>query len=963
MNKKYILLLFIYIAFYNTSFWYELITKTNKINSIETSCNWANVNKNLYLLWNSEDYLYLRDNFINRENDLLQISNIDTEINYFTSENGLISIENNIPIENNFIRASWVAPKNTPVRAIETLNKTFFHIPQNKSNNKVQFIYKIAYKEQIWFKNWTSPYDYYQISNINDSSANVNYKLLTNNQKRIWGNVKLHSNECITYNLQWCWDWIQNWSEECDWWPDCDTTCKKIVTPKGSCSSLTYARYNNDYTFTCSWSTTWSAKITNYRIYNTKTPTTYIQTNTTWIFNVPWITTDETYSCDVQVDGSWVTTPATNTSCIRNTNTTTFSCSNLTPKLDAVPSPIRQNLTSTATRTNDNIIIDKHVVFANSWAVNTITWNTLSAVHNNVEIWKNLYKAYIFDSIWNNASSSWCSFVVSDTSKIDCDNWKIDLPAWSELKSDTPWLCAVWAAVSNFTATPNGNITNYTWYCNWVWGRSCWWSSWWWGWSWSSRNCAYYANSTYNKQTLNSLITETDKKLLCTNSWALSKFETTVSWNTTNYTWSCNNHSWCYANYTKKSTDSSKSPTCWDWIKQSTEICDYKDTTKLNWLSWTYCSSKCDYNKDITLDCEPEWSAQTEITLWWKQETPWNNFFVQNTSSERSIDFNWWELCLESLNDNLELINPNNWTNKICSPMIKEIFLVWTKIYIPKWTFKTKSWSTDEKTRVWYLKLYINWEVANVPTEHTYKIYTIKIVRPSIQNFGWWASLLKNNVSDISTLWNSKNMVMSNIWSEVSNYANKNITWSQALNIQTSQNAKLNNLNTNKSTKVTSAPTNLPTTKYNWFDNVFISDKNVVISSTPKITDNTTYIIDWDLNINSNIDTDKSVLFVTRWWNITIWANVTKINAILISIKDWNNWKIISEESTEQLYIYWALYWDLDKLLSNRTYIKSDWDYVKVWTNVSFSSKVFSNPPPLLSKFLWDYMTAQRVAK
>jgi hypothetical protein len=52
------------------------------------------------------------------------------------------------------------------------------------------------------------------------------------------------------------------------------------------------------------------------------------------------------------------------------------------------------------------------------------------------------------------------------------------------------------------------------------------------------------------------------------------------------------------------------------------------------------------------------------------------------------------------------------------------------------------------------------------------------------------------------------------------------------------------------------------------------------------------------------------------------------------------------------LVINGALYGNVDDLLANRTYIKDRGEYIDVGTNINFTSKVFSSPPPLLSKFL-----------
>ncbi len=158
---------------------------------------------------------------------------------------------------------------------------------------------------------------------------------------------------------------------------------------------------------------------------------------------------------------------------------------------------------------------------------------------------------------------------------------------------------------------------------------------------------------------------------------------------------------------------------------------------------------------------------------------------------------------------------------------------------------------------------------------------------------------------------------------------------------------------------------------YNWIENVFIlKNKNFVVEANTfkSIKGSRTYIIEnWNLVINANIDFSDNIAFVVRWWNIQINKNVTLIDWTYISIvKDSKGWKIewIWWSTTNILNVVGSLYWNINDLVSKRTYVKQNSsNQIDVWTIVSFGSSLFRKPSPLISTFISEYLQADKVSK
>gem|GEM_PF-1598614 len=124
------------------------------------------------------------------------------------------------------------------------------------------------------------------------------------------------------------------------------------------------------------------------------------------------------------------------------------------------------------------------------------------------------------------------------------------------------------------------------------------------------------------------------------------------------------------------------------------------------------------------------------------------------------------------------------------------------------------------------------------------------------------------------------------------------------------------------------------------------------VSRIPMPAQSTTYIIeDGDLLIDDDFTSAYNILFVVKDKKIKISNHVTKVEAVLMNFGD----GIFSDpDSATQniLTVRGAIYGNMDNLLKNRTHIEGKDAYVEVGTNIRFTSDIFSDPPPLMSKFL-----------
>jgi hypothetical protein len=347
-----------------------------------------------------------------------------------------------------------------------------------------------------------------------------------------------------------------------------------------------------------------------------------------------------------------------------------------------------------------------------------------------------------------------------------------------------------------------------------------------------------------------------------------------------------------------------------------------------------------------------------------------NNAYIQNNStSDIYIDKrlcvykNWFEY------------NTMSWTNVCSSTDIGFLRSDWWRrnLFISDNRFVTDISNMPSNVR------YVDWEIITTlkwlqnTSSFLRWVLDVRVARPTVNTIGWWASLLNwTNFSDVNVLsqwwWVlnpelNKNLILTSLWVNPLSSYTKTITDSKFINkSKTDWVNDLSWFNEKFWSWDSSTINTLPTQKFNWFENVFSHVWNVNLLSKTINWGNKTFIIEnWNLNINWNITSDDNILFVVKNWNINIKNNVTKIDAIIINI--W--WNILAETTStnNRLVVNGALYWKVDDLLWKRTYIKDRWQYVDVWTNVNFTSKVFTSPPPLLSKFLGEYIEWNKIPK
>lgn len=101
--------------------------------------------------------------------------------------------------------------------------------------------------------------------------------------------------------------------------------------------------------------------------------------------------------------------------------------------------------------------------------------------------------------------------------------------------------------------------------------------------------------------------------------------------------------------------------------------------------------------------------------------------------------------------------------------------------------------------------------------------------------------------------------------------------------------------------------------------------------------------------INGSIISDKSVAFIAK--EIVIGSGVTSIDGVYIAEK------ISGMPSEKQLIVNGSLYGDASELIKARTYARGSSASSGIVTGilVNYSSRVLSDPPPLVSDFLKQY--------
>ncbi len=509
-----------------------------------------------------------------------------------------------------------------------------------------------------------------------------------------------------------------------------------------------------------------------------------------------------------------------------------------------------------------------------------------------------------------------------------CTHGGIIGPQTNPITNTTPWLCETGRTAESFQFTVNGNTTQYSWQCSgqsWATCGASYTSGWggWtppWGWWWGGSYCG---DGRLDRPNSSGMMEQCD--FGGANPWS--------NW-----------PAWC-------------------GIPGTSWACQIDETTSPWWYSF-WPESTIPWWGTITI--HPSWNVLIGHGMSVFGNANRQATITNDSNSDIYIDK---KLCI-SQSDSLNVIN---WIQELCSS--SEVWRLNAGRTRTLSVWENFFWTTDTlgtSRTFWDAKIItkIEW----VPdTSFLNAVLDVRVAKPSIQSAGWWAGFVKGtNVSDVRALstnfWPlnpelNRNLILTSLWvGALSSNVGKEIQVGNLL--QTSREQWKQDVQALWNITVwwtQTARTTLPTEKFQGINNVFIHKWNLTLNNVSGVWANSTYIVEWNLTLNGNISSDHSILFVVKNWNITIWKDVTQIDAILIAMDQF----IESDgaKTNNILTVNGALYWDISKLIESRTYVKWRGEYVDVGTNVQFTSKVFTSPPPLLSKFLWEFIQWDKMAR
>lgn len=443
-------------------------------------------------------------------------------------------------------------------------------------------------------------------------------------------------------------------------------------------------------------------------------------------------------------------------------------------------------------------------------------------------------------------------------------------------------------------------------------------------------------------------------------------------------------------------TTSCKWTYCGDWSLQrpnSTakwaqfEECDFGTSTWPSWCRKSDCRIIWDFTRpsqwwgDNTTPSDKDWIIfyPSGWALLWNGMKLWDTYSLSlpyiknNTGYDLYIDK---PLCLYK-DSKLSL----QWNSSICSAS-----QIWALASGQKFDFNVADYTANTAL----IPAGLSYQDVNLITapqwlkgSYLSSVLTVRVAKPTVANIYGWTSLLNFNsalYSDVEALsqnflndLRNKNFVVASIadttGKSFSSYVSS--VWDKTV-----YDNSVNNWNSSAATSIAklsstwyATPINtLPTEKYNWLSNVFIHKWDVSLEGQA-ISGNKTFIIEnWNLIINWSISAvaGSNIAFIVKWWNIIIGSDVAKIDWVYLAIKQDNiGGKINSDaiKTNNRLIVNGGLYWDARDLIANRTYMKSDNWIINVWTTINFRSGVFTNPPPLLTTFIDEYMKVNKIAK
>ena len=362
-----------------------------------------------------------------------------------------------------------------------------------------------------------------------------------------------------------------------------------------------------------------------------------------------------------------------------------------------------------------------------------------------------------------------------------------------------------------------------------------------------------------------------------------------------------------------------------------------------------------------------------------------NELYIWNKSDYTFSNslFNW--VCLTEANvvwSNWIDIHKNTWDsilplwNTKCTNITTN-FYPNQKIYLKKdlsgiIADKSKVWSDDYEDNK--LVLTVRTTTSTAPyskilnwSDHLTGKFRVRVAKPAVQTTGG-TSFTKNWVSSNSNKI-AEGWGINLEWWTTNNLKNNNDVWvwtkSSSSNTTNDTRVVKDADDYSNDSSIIEDTTQASFTNYNGLDNVFIMKWNISMSSIDysTITEATTYIIDWNLIIDENVDNvPYNIAFVIKWWNNNIIIN-NDIETITWTYIVLDSWKIKWAESAKQLIVKGSLYWDISNLVDNRYFFtENNWE-LTFGTVVSFGSTVFQKPAPLVTSFINTYLKTSKVAK
>lgn len=581
----------------------------------------------------------------------------------------------------------------------------------------------------------------------------------------------------------------------------------------------------------------------------------------------------------------------------------------------------------------------------------------------------------------------WCSTATCTPILATCNPGTTTWVRSTPVTATTPWLCQSWAVVWNFGSTVSGTTTNYVWSCNWSavgWACSASYSTWGWsssGWSsgWSSGGSSGWSSG-----------------------WSSG------GWS--NYCWDWvvqrPNSSWFFEECDpERWFQNLKNP---DWTAKY-PWCNSSCTTWTftnPWNGWWSITNPGSYAPwDIYIRTQPGsaawWSTNPgtqDVKLSDYKVIVWNWVNVFSPSDEILFKANYtvylsWDekVCINETSDVISSAN-----SSLCKN-IRSGWLMWTLsgqkpiVYngssssnptsIELFDYnelKNYKWNTSSLVGGLFTKD-TNWDFS-ASIDYLKSLINVRVAKPAVSNSAWWwnylAKPLGYSVDSISDNF-LNNLKQWNFTSVVVNSNNAQFGYWQNLTSNIAKNVK-NDVNSTTSNSLNLQNISKVTDNTQDFDYFYSVNKTKItmesqiwldINTPLTITWVKTVIINnWDLNIKSDIkywDKDASWAFIVKNWNINIAANVKNIAWVYV-VLDENSWvySMYWESTANQLMVDWSIYWNMQNLVNNRTYIRGQTTSTSLstWVIVNYSNRSIKNPPPLLKSYLKQF-SLKRIAK